>query len=330
MAVTTITKQGITTVDALAISLIADLATILTLKFPISLVAGTTKEATFESSTTVDPLFATQPWRLRIESDGSEHLQIQAGTIIQLPNDGGNSLLDDGETISGDLGNHSSTSPSSNVHFFNRSAYQLDQKQAYPINYSLSYTKHGLSLFIWETSMHDSGTNYSWFIIQRPVDNSTGATLVAGKCPVFCMYAINRAAGSGSGDSSLAAVSDVINKFTVREADVNRPALSYDATIDTDDGFRCINKKQQVAITEDSKYVLTFPNGLTTQRYAYPNYELDMLAYSSADVLSESSVASITVYGEASVRGYTAMSANKPRNTGMRVFQLTSGTDAKL
>lgn len=331
MSVTTITKKDIITVDALAISLIADLASILTLKAPAALVAGTTKEATLEATAAVDKdLFATQPWRIRISSDGAEHLQIQVATPLQLPDAGGVSFLDDGRSIAGDLGDHSNTNVQQNIHFFNRAGYQLTEKQSYPLSYSISYTKHGLSVFIWETDMHDIGKNFSWFVVQRPVDNATGAALITGKCPLFCVYGINRIPGSGQSDSQLTPTTDIIQRFVVREADIQRPSPQLSATEDTDDGFRLINNNQQVSVTEDSKYVLSFPNGLNTQRYAYPNYELDMIAYSSADVISESSVATVTSYGEATTRGYSAMSANKPRNTGMRMFQLTVGTDAKL
>jgi hypothetical protein len=85
-----------------------------------------------------------------------------------------------------------------------------------------------------------------------------------------------------------------------------------------------MNARQQVAISENNKYVITFPNGLNTSRYAY-THELDMIAYTSADVVSEGTNVPITVYGEGTPRIYKAMPSNGPNNTGMRMLVLVSG-----
>lgn len=87
-----------------------------------------------------------------------------------------------------------------------------------------------------------------------------------------------------------------------------------------------MNSKQQVAISEDNKYVITFPNGLNTSRYTY-THELDLIAYTSADVVSAGTDIEITVYGEATPRVYTALTSNGPNNTGMRILFLKSGGD---
>ena len=69
-----------------------------------------------------------------------------------------------------------------------------------------------------------------------------------------------------------------VYKFVVREVDVEKPTLPADATASNADSNAIINSKQQVAITEANQYVITFPNGLNTQRYAYTE-ELDLIAY---------------------------------------------------
>jgi hypothetical protein len=329
---TVIERVGIVLVKDLANQLIKDLATVLTLKNPQA-ADNTTASATFESNVSVDPLYATQAWRLRVESDTNEHLMVYVGTSIQLPDDGTVSLMDDGVARAGELGSHLAAGAGGdlNVYFFNRAQYQLTQKQSYPMNYRISATNRGVSLMLWETNLEEQAINYSWFALQRPTNNVTGAVLTTGKCPVFCLYAIKRLAkahGADVADVAAAAPADIINRITVREADIIRPSLPVDADTDTDDSFRSINKFQQVSITEDGKYVLSFPNGLHTKRFAYPNYELDMVAYSSADVVSESSVATITAYGEATPRHYRAMMANSPRNTGMRIYQYSDGGES--
>jgi hypothetical protein len=328
-----IDRVGIVLVADLANQLIQDLATVMTSKFPTA-IDNATKIGTFESKLSIDPLAATQPWRLRIEADAQEHLIINAGTNLQLPDDGSFSLLDNGVSRSGELGYHNhnpSGTADQNIYFINRAQYQTNQKQSYPMNYRIVATNRGLSLFIWETSMDDQAINYSWFVIQRPTNNVTGEVLKTGKCPVFSLYAIHRQAftwPTGQNDMLLAATTDIIQRMVVREADVTRPSLSVVADSDSDDGYRSINKYQQVLITEDGRYVLSFPNGLHSKRFFYPNYELDMIAYSSADVVSESSQASFTAYGENTPRQYRAMMANNPRNTGMRVYQYTGGGES--
>ena len=143
-----------------------------------------------------------------------------------------------------------------------------------------------------------------------------------------------------------------LRRFIVRERDINAPYPTLGfvkdgilATTATQQGYdysefgQCfgvpadkhtldyaavINSKQQVAISEGNKYVITFPNGLNTSRYSY-THELDLLAYTSADVVSAGTEVPIQVYGEATPRVYIALSSNGPNNTGMRILLLKSG-----
>jgi hypothetical protein len=64
------------------------------------------------------------------------------------------------------------------------------------------------------------------------------------------------------------------------------------------------------------------PNRLNTQRYAYTD-ELDLIGYTSADVISQDSDVPVTVYGESSPRKYKAMKTSGPNNTGFRILVLT-------
>lgn len=90
----------------------------------------------------------------------------------------------------------------------------------------------------------------------------------------------------------------------------------------TADYSAIMNAKQQVSVGEGNKYIVTFPNGLNTSRFAY-THEMDMVAYTSADVVSAGSEIPVPVYGEDRV--YIGVNANGPNNTGMRVLFLRSG-----
>lgn len=136
-----------------------------------------------------------------------------------------------------------------------------------------------------------------------------------------------------------------LRRFVVREKDITAPyptqAYVKDAiTIDNEgiqgydysefgdqfgvpadqhtvDYHAVINTRQQVSIGEGNRYIVTFPNGLNTSRFAY-TYEMDMVAYTSADVVSAGSEIAVPVYGED--RTYIGINANGPNNTGMRIL----------
>ena len=122
-----------------------------------------------------------------------------------------------------------------------------------------------------------------------------------------------------------------IFKFVVREADVLRPSIPVSATRNFPDSNSIINSNQQISITENNEYVITFPTGLNTARYAYTE-ELDMIAFTSADVISHESTAQVTVYGEGSPRQYVGMQHNLAGTNplyspkwGVRMLCLVSG-----
>lgn len=112
----------------------------------------------------------------------------------------------------------------------------------------------------------------------------------------------------------------------VRESDILKPSLPKSATVNSEDNRAIINAESMVSISEDNKYVVMFPNGLNTARHSYTQ-ELDLIGYTSADVVSQYSEVPLTVYGEATPRIYKALNANKPNNTGMRILMLTQSAD---
>lgn len=187
--------------------------------------------------------------------------------------------------------------------------------QAYPFSLCFNQTNHGISVGIWAESADSDGDKFLWFVCQRMV-TSAGVPVTTGKSPLFCVFSCNPSSPS----------SDAIQKFVVRESDVNAPTIPVTAIEDTADSNRIINNKQQVSIKEGNEIVLTFPNGLCTQRYGYDT-ELDLLGIISSDVLSQSSTLTTNPYGEDNERTYQGMTADRPNNAGMRVMFWTAGGD---
>lgn len=185
----------------------------------------------------------------------------------------------------------------------------LDLSASFPLSYYLAITPRGMFLSIWEAVTSDNaGDFFSWVCVQRPVDRDTGATIVTGKAPVFCV----------------SSVGNEINRFIVRESDVLRASNSVSAVKDGIDTAAIINDKVQVAVSEDNQYVVSFPSRLNTSRYAY-TYELDMIGYTAATVVSQNTEVPLTLYGEATPRNYVAIHSNMINSNGMRIVALTKG-----
>ena len=295
-------------------------------------------KVTLEAGPEIDPLNASQPWRIQLHAVATQTGDVIFGTPLQLAKDGTTATLD------ADFGGTNFpigilTAPSNTDSFAaaggapsNRFIQRYEriktniQAATYPFSYRLTITDHGVALVVWEDGADDQAKNYSWFVCQRPVDHITGKPLVTGHCPLVCLYGLtpsNLTAVLGT-NVSPTIVLDGVYKFIVRESDVNRPTRPVHANIDTEDSSAIINNRKQVAITENNRYVITFPNGINTPRYMYTE-ELDMIAYTSADVVSQYADVPITVYGEAAPRTYKAMQANHPYNQGMRILVLVKG-----
>lgn len=184
-----------------------------------------------------------------------------------------------------------------------------DVSNTYPLSYQLCITDRGVFLSIWQgTASNMDGLDYSWMVIQRPVERDTGETVVTGKAPVFC---VNSVGGQ-------------INRFVVREEDVTDASKIILGAVDTVDGTAIINDKKQVGVSENNQYIVNYPSRLNTPRYAY-TYELDMIGYASATVISPTTSVPQRLYEETEDRSYVGMHANQSGNNGMRIMALESG-----
>lgn len=98
----------------------------------------------------------------------------------------------------------------------------------------------------------------------------------------------------------------------------NVVALRVLADRHSPDSHAIFNSNEQVALTEDKTYLLSFPHNLTTPRFRYTE-ELDMIGTTSSDVVMSGQDIQITTYGETGPRTYRALPANGPLNTGLRM-----------
>lgn len=323
-----------------------------------------------EATTTMDPLAATQKWRLAlkvtetsVKMNAAPPTQIQddgtvsvAGTLKVGAGSGSYSL----PIYSGTIGNYrpqqSSNSPATapelrDTFFFHRGKkgaggssdpdyaasgsmqFSADaggepliaaDATATPFSYFCSVSDHGIAVVTSVEAQDDFGCRQNWFCIQRAI-NPDGTIVDSGCAPLFCIYSCS---GGGAPDANTMWPTGIM-RFTVREADMNSPALATSAVVHTPDSFAIMNPLQQVSFNENGRYDFRLPAGLNTQRYSYP-YEIDMIGYGSADTSTNNIVIDVQVYkemdgGNPKLRKYHACAANSPKNTGMRLFLLEQG-----
>ncbi|GEK07983.1 hypothetical protein HUZ36_14080 [Pseudoalteromonas sp. McH1-7] len=253
--------------------------------------------------------------------------------------------------------------------------------KAHPVSWRASSTEHGLFLAIWlEGDEHRDPPTQSWFVVQRPVDQSDGQPLRepdadGSRNPIFCMYGISNESNTRSaahqaayekyaqengipytqtlGSTSSGPQSSItpspdatkqgaiaLKRFVVREKDVNAPGKQYDAWRNDRDMNAIINLRQQQARIEmrdigvasiekaGSRYAILFPSKLNTPRFRF-KHELDMVAYTSADVISSGLPVNVHVYGEKDpetqeklYRRYIAIQPTGPFNTNLIMLHL--------
>jgi len=116
-------------------------------------------------------------------------------------------------------------------------------------------------------------------------------------------------------------------RFVIREMDILKPWDAHKrATKHQTDSNAIINPQEQLAITDDNRFVITFPTGLTSQRYMYPKEEMDLICFSSAEVVAESSNVPMQTYKydgtNIDYRRYQGIRSTLPNGNGMRVMCL--------
>ena len=321
MAFFTQQRNGFTTVTSAMRSVVSDMIVHgFTVKFPASYDAtatASTFKVVLEASSAVDPLNSTQPWRICFDVIGDEIVAAYVGTPLQIHDDGTITNVTDSSGAlafkAGQVGRQDDTisTTDSTTGFVNRVKRVGTSGASFPINYRLTITDHGFFVGLfegnWASMIYNTSvkTYFNWLLVQRPVNKLTGATLVTGKCPVFC---VNK-------------VDDNYWRFIVRESDIPHPTNAVAANAHTPDAFRIINTSNQQSITEDKKYLVSFMNNLNTPRFRYTE-ELDIVGIVSADVIMESIQTQMTVYG--APRVYTSMPGSNTFNTGVKLLVWTA------
>ena len=305
-----------------------------------------------EPKNTVDSLRGEandkKTWRLAFKVDeANETIQFNAATHLQLQDDG---------TIAKATGwTAEKLNPGEVEKWVDRSvlkANDLQNGSVYPMSYVVSVSDHGVFVGIWDQAFDEyqdefkvASPAFRWLLVQRPVDNETGTPLVTGRAPVFCVYTT---LSSGYIQASpefqyyntpnppkiLYGEQEILMretmaqfhyKFVVCEEDIFRPSLTKPADLALPDSNPIFNANFQVSVSEDNKYVITIPKGLNTSRYAY-THELDMIAYTSADVVGQFTEVDLPLYG--TTYKYKALPATRTKNTGMRILYRTADTAA--
>lgn len=328
MALFTTLRTGLTNTITLTQQLVEDLTDHgFSVIFPANYVPSerpsvTSLTVTVQCTTDVDPLANTQPWTITFWAANASQLRVFTSTPLQIGLNGlpptiqpSGGFGTDSRWYAGEIANRNY---SSNTNITDLPSFCFIQRyrrdSAFPMNYRLTTTSYGVFIGVYEgnwSSLISGADNFTvnnffnWVLVQRPVNKTTGAPLVVGKCPVF----------------AVACADNSYRRLIVREADVPHPTSSIMADISSEDGFKLINSKIQNSVTENKKYIISFPSNLNTPRFRYTE-ELDMIAVTSADVVSEGTDITLDVYGEERV--YTAMPGNRAFNTGMRILVLTN------
>lgn len=108
----------------------------------------------------------------------------------------------------------------------------------------------------------------------------------------------------------------------------NIVALRVLADVHSPDSHAIFNSSEQIALTEDKTYLLSFPHNLTTPRYRYTE-ELDMIGTTSSDVVMSGQDIQFITYGEWGPRTYRALPASGALNTGLRLAVIWAPTGPK-
>jgi hypothetical protein len=347
----TVQREGFSSIRSAALSIIDDLiAHGFSVKYPLTTgnyVAPTsdTFRVILETSAAESNIFhAAQPWRICIEIidnsytpqgtpalDGPYILAVYLGTSANLMDSGSvarsmktyQSSIVNNEPFGNvgaewsNLGTQSNQDATPRYTTYNEGfvcRYLIEnggQGGTRPLSYRLSITDRGIFLGMWDSRSSETGTGFNWLLVQRSVNKDSGAIrgtttqTTLSRCPVFCVNSVN----------------DKIYKFIVREKDVTSPSTRILNTADSEDSPAPVNPENQVSFNEDGDYIVSLINNLTTPRFVYPD-ELDMVGTISSDVIGESQIIEIQIYGEAAPRKYIGLPSNKVNNTGMRLVVL--------
>lgn len=159
-------------------------------------------------------------------------------------------------------------------------------------NYRISFTSRGSAMAVWRTNTVNVVTNNFMYVIQRPVNPTTGIPKVEGTAPIFAMW---------HGSSS---TNNYFNWGVVREID--KPAsipLGSTNVVSRYNMYRITMDWSHPNLFDNNSHVVKFPYGFATSRHLYLD-ELDMVCLINATAFAAQQDAKITMYGETTERQY--------------------------
>lgn len=174
-----------------------------------------------------------------------------------------------------------------------------------PMSYHMTLSDHGIFLAVWAQNPEEEASDYSWILIQRPVDKKTGVVRgvyaeLASSDPASPLNSGKYGDPGNAGNRPLFCINSTNNnfyKFVVREHDLPVPSIPKDAANNSEDNGAVLNSYPQQSLTENGEYVITFVNNLNSSRFKYAD-ELDMLGTVSADIVGGGTDIDVSVYNE--------------------------------
>lgn len=314
-----LTANKLVGLETLTRKLVADLITAGFTLVAVDGAAATTVTPTAKSfyllaSATIDPLYANQKWGIILEaSDANKQLAVNVLPDNQV------SATDHGAAMRSatvEIGRLSKSGLATSFFIDLVADWKMDASAdtaAYPLTYDLVTTDHGVALHVNAEGFDNTGTAFSWFVVQRGVQ--AGDTKPGDHSPLFCVFSC----GGGQNGDPDTAIATSIQRYTVIEDGIYSATVPISAVSPTPDGCPIINPMQQVMIAEGNRAVVLFPQLINTQRYVY-FATLDMLGYTSADVLSAGSEVDLNPTAAALKTTYRGMNANGKDNRGMRLL----------
>lgn len=245
--------------------------------------------ATLEAGPDVDPLAATQPWRIQVDGSVASTVTLYFGTVNQLP---------DGAARTG--------SPVSVV-----VANSQILGAAALCNYNLVISPRGV--FVRTYTQGKGNGYYGLACCQRPVDRATGVALTTGYAPVFVI--------------TLAAAPTpvTLQRGVVRESDSLTPIAGSNIYSPGETGVNAYNLggAQPPSLDSAGNYVLTQFTGFSTARMVFL-YDMDLMLIAPTVGFTDGGEVILSMYG--GNRVYTAIrGVGVTQTSSASILFLTSG-----
>ncbi|QZE57696.1 hypothetical protein pEaSNUABM17_00150 [Erwinia phage pEa_SNUABM_17] len=266
------------------------------------------------ASEAVDPLYQNQKWGILLSADNAA----KTLAVNVLPDNQVNATDYTAAKRSAtvEIGRMSKSGLIANFFIDLTNDWKMDPTadvSAYPLTYDFITTDHGIALHINAEGFDNTGTAFSWFVVQRGVQSTDSKP--GDQSPLFAVFSCG---GGLAGDPDKFSA-DAIQRYTVIEDGIYSATAPLSAVQPTPDSAPIINPLQQVMIAEGNRAIVLFPQMINTQRYVY-FATLDMLGYTSADVLSAGSEVQLNPLKAANKTKYLGMNANGKDNRGMRLM----------